>query len=1113
MSSVPLILCRFDLRSVRRPASAAHIVGVTLLALIISCLPCQTIHTRAQTAPANAAALTSQSAESSVTNVLKTDAPTERELKGGASDSFRLKLTSGQFLHVIVEQKGIDVVVALFAPDGRQITTMDSPNANQGAEPIVAIAEQSGDYRIEVRSPNNKASAGRYEIAIIAQREATSKDQEHVSAERAFAEGQRLRSQRTAPSRQAAIKNFELALPYFQSVADLDRQALTLLAISFAFADSSEFREALDNLRQVLPLTRALGNQNLEGAALNLTGGAYDVLGDIYLALDYYRRALVLFRATRNRSAEASVLNNLGKIYNDIADWQKAVEYYSNALQLFRALGDRRRESIVLNNIGVVFDTTGESEKALDLFQQSLLLRRALGDKALEADALNSIGTAYRLLGETKKALDYYNQALPLRRVVGDRRLEATTLDSIGTVYAALGQPEQALEQHRQALQLQRAVENPRGQAVSLGNIAYVYSLLGQPQKAIENYNEALSLFRRIGDLNSQALMLQGISRVERDRGHLTEALTLVEEALRMFEEVRARAESQQLRSSYFASKQDAYKLAIEVLMKEHANDRSQGHDAEALQASERGRARSLLEMLNEAHVDIRQGVSSELIARERELNQLLNAKAQRQIQLKAQKGSEQEIATLEKEIGALEDDYLQTQATIRKNSPQYAALTQPQPLGLKEIQQQLDQDTVLLEYSLGDERSYVWVVTPNSLKSLELPKREQIEKSARQVYELLTSRSLFKSLETAEQRQQRIAQADSQMLEASRGLSQMIIAPVASELGNKRLVIVADGALQYVPFAALPLPSSRESGVGGLESKTVGNRTPDSRLQTRDSARPLIIDHEVVSLPSASALAVQRKSLFGRKLAPNAVAVIADPVFSATDERLKASVRIGDRKQTQTDDVSSTRIIEHLADDSGKLVIRRLQFTRQEAEQILAVAPKTGNLKAIDFKANRATAISGELSKYRYVHFATHGYLDSDRPDLSAVVLSLVDEQGKPQDGFLRAREIYNLNLPAELVVLSACQTGLGKEIKGEGLVGLTRGFMYAGARRVVVSLWNVNDKATAELMQRFYRRMLKDHQSPAASLRAAQIEMWQQKQWQSPYYWAAFVLQGEWK
>jgi CHAT domain-containing protein len=169
--------------------------------------------------------------------------------------------------------------------------------------------------------------------------------------------------------------------------------------------------------------------------------------------------------------------------------------------------------------------------------------------------------------------------------------------------------------------------------------------------------------------------------------------------------------------------------------------------------------------------------------------------------------------------------------------------------------------------------------------------------------------------------------------------------------------------------------------------------------------------------------------------------------------------------------------------------------------------------MEAVGFKANLATATGPDLSRYRYVHFATHGYFDSEHPNLSGLVLSLVDEQGRPQDGFLGANEIYNLQLPAELVVLSACETGLGKEVKGEGLVGLTRGFMYAGAARVMVSLWSVSDKATSELMQRFYRRLLQDRQRPAAAMRAAQVEMFRQPRWQQPYFWAAFTLQGEWR
>ena len=246
---------------------------------------------------------------------------------------------------------------------------------------------------------------------------------------------------------------------------------------------------------------------------------------------------------------------------------------------------------------------------------------------------------------------------------------------------------------------------------------------------------------------------------------------------------------------------------------------------------------------------------------------------------------------------------------------------------------------------------------------------------------------------------------------------------------------------------------------------------------------------------------------------------MIADPVFDRSDVRL-TGVPATSEAEAATRSLDDQRSIGHLAEKTAaasngtarKYVIPRLPYTRQEAKRLLTLAPNA-SFGALDFQASRAAALNPALGQYRYIHFATHGVLDSERPGLSSLLLSMVDEKGKAQDGFLRANDIYNLKLPAELVVLSACQTGLGKEIKGEGLVGLTRGFMYAGAARVMVSLWNVNDQATAELMTRFYQKMLKDGERPAAALRAAQVELWKQKQWKAPFYWAAFTLQGEWK
>jgi CHAT domain-containing protein len=315
-------------------------------------------------------------------------------------------------------------------------------------------------------------------------------------------------------------------------------------------------------------------------------------------------------------------------------------------------------------------------------------------------------------------------------------------------------------------------------------------------------------------------------------------------------------------------------------------------------------------------------------------------------------------------------------------------------------------------------------------------------------------------------------------------------------------LAIVASGALEYVPFAALPHPSA-------------------------SNYQPLIANHEVVNLPSATALAMIRRETSVRGAGMKTLAMLADPVFDANDPRLglrkkkkSGAGRAGVRVRSAYSLNASSTINPELARSAGDFrasALRngfsRLPFSRDEAETIAKFVPKNSLLKAMGFQANRATAIGAELGRYRIIHFATHGLLNSERPLLSGLVLSLFDENGKPQDGFLRMHEIYNLQLPADLVVLSACQTALGKEIKGEGLVGLTRGFMHAGADRVVASLWQVDDLATAELMKRFYRGMLQDGMRPAAALRAAQIEIMKHKRWAAPYYWAGFILQGEYK
>jgi len=993
-----------------------------------------------------------------------------RELKGGETHSYRISLTANQFLHAVVIQEGIDLVTAAFAPDNKQLTESDNPTGEWGVEPVVLLASTTGEYRVDVRAPDSKAPAGRYRIKIIALRDASSIDKDHANAQLLFDEARKLRVQQNAAAKRASIEKYQQALPAFRAAEDTERQALTLYSIGLSYRGLNEPRAALEYFDQTLPLVITLGDRRLEATTETNIGGMLHILGDVGKALDHQHRALELAREIGFRVTEGSALSNIGKIYSDLADWQTALEYYAQALTVFRASGLKPYEAITLGNIGIAYHQSGEQEKALEYLEQSLPIIRAAGNKNSEAYTLLNIGRVYRRLGDFEEALSYYDQALAIQQQTGNRADASETLDEYGLVYSAQGHYDKALAHHRQALEIQRATGNVRREAVALTNLGDTYRLSGEPEKALEQYHQALAIFRSIDDLSTAAVALEGIARTEQKRGKLADARKYIEESLALRETVRSRSGSLQLRASYRATIEKAYEFYIDVLMQQKL-------DADALHASERGRARSLLEQLSEARIDIRQGVDSSLIEKERDLTRVLNAKAQREMTLKARKGSSDEITRVQREISELEDQYQQVQAAIRKSSPQYSALTQPQPLDLKGIQRELDPNTVLLEYSLGEERSYVWVITQNSLKTYALPQRQEIENVARRVSGSLAARSTT-VVESAAQRRERIARADAEFEKAASELSRMILAPASAEFGKKRLVVVADGALQYVPFAALSVASNRR----------------------------LIVDHELVSLPSASAFALQRQILANRPLAPETVAVIADPVFSTNDVRLNPGARVNE--------LASTRIIEHgPGGPGGQLSIPRLPFTRWEADQILAVSPAGSTLKAVGFNANRAVAGNGELSHYRYVHFATHGYVDTERAGFSAVVLSMFDKDGKPQDGFLRTHDIYNLKLPAELVVLSACETGLGKEVTGEGLEGLTRAFMYAGARRVVVSLWNVNDKATASLMQRLYTEMLRSNKTPAAALRAAQIEMLRARQWQSPYFWAPFVMQGEWK
>ncbi|MEK0178088.1 MAG: CHAT domain-containing protein [Oscillatoriales cyanobacterium] len=791
--------------------------------------------------------------------------------------------------------------------------------------------------------------------------------------------------------------------------------------------------------------------------------------------------ALKLYRSAGDRLQEAIILNNIGFVYNDLGEQQKALQYFNQSLPVSRAIGDRRWEATALHNIGGIYDNLGEQQKALDYYNQSLPLSRAVGDRSGEATTLNQIGGIYSNLGEQQKALDYLNQSLLLiraigDRAIGDRRREARFLSNIGAIYDNLGEQQKALDYYNQSLLLSRALGDRSGEALTLNQIGVMYNNLGEQQKALDYFNQSLPLSRAVGDPSGEALTLHNIAHNKRDRGNLTEALNDIEASIKIIENLRTKIASPELRSSYFATVQNYYEFYIDVLMQLHKTNPKSGYDTKALEASERSRARSLLELLQETNTNIREGISPDLLQQENRAKQQLDAiEKQRIEELSRPNPNPAKIDEIDKQRLALLQQYQQIQTQIRSTSPRYAALTQPKPLTFPEIQKQiLDEKTILLQYSLGEARSYLWVVTSTGLTSYELPKRADIETAARNFRDAVTS-------ETQRNIPQRVA-------EASANLGQLILQPAAAQLGDKRLLIVPDGVLHYTPFPALTLPP-----------------TPGQNTNV-----PLITQHEIITLPSASTLAILRQNYADRKPPSQTLAILADPVFSPDDERIKGKITEATTEKLEANNLGLNRSLR--ASDL-KWPPKRLPFTRQEAQTISSLFASASSRPIFDFDASRTTATDGSLANYQIVHFATHGMANSKNPELSGIVMSTVDDKGNLVNGFLRLTDIFNLKLAANLVVLSACQSGMGQNVKGEGMVGLTRGFMYAGAQRVAVSLWSVDDEGTAVLMQKFYQKMLQQKLAPAAALRAAQMEMMQQEKWKSPYYWAAFTLQGEWK
>jgi len=820
-------------------------------------------------------------------------------------------------------------------------------------------------------------------------------------------------------------------------------QAEALAARGEALDFAGERSQSDDYLLRARDLFATAKNTNGQARAVSVL--AYHALfsGEQTQGLKAASQALQLWSSTANHHGIAWIRSILGTFAIESGEFETAQCNYRAAMPVFREIGNKDDEGGVLNGLGFVSREMGDWENSLHYYEMARATFASVHDQPGEIEAIRGIGYALTAIGSRRPLLSLYKSELRIARQAGDPVAVAQALEDIGAGYEGERKYPQAEAFYRQSLEAFRS-------ANYLYNEGEVLIRLGHLQATQEKYAQSIASFELSNKLKTQTAQIERIAKIQYELASVylrmnrpQDALAAIERTIGIIEKQRISISHFDSRASYFASVHQYYALYVQILMMLHQQQRDAGFAEKAFDASERGKVRSLLDLVTTSSQD---APCDELLA------QQLNTDT---------------------------DD-----AIKRVNLVTTAAAGST--LTMAEVQDQLeDHDTALAEYALGDEKSYLWIIGKHFVSSHELPPAQQIKKLV-ETYRRRLLPPAWKSGESAAEYQARARALDNQLQASARQLSRWLLGPLQGT-NAKRILIVPDASLQYLPFAALPFP-----GATGRE-------------------KPLVSVQEIITLPSASVLAGLRRAAANKSPPTVTAAIFADPVFEPDDPRV-SGVRVPAKSNSQDRPVALTRAIQ----DLGKgTYIPRLPASRNEANAIATVLrardPKSVRV-ALDFDANRDNILKEGLTQFRLVHFATHGLVDTRYPERSGLILSLIDRRGRKGDGYLRLADIYGLKLSADLVVLSACESALGQDLSSEGIIGLPRAFLHAGAKSVIASLWKVDDDATAKLMTDLYARMERG-ETASSALRNAQVDMMKDEQWSKPYYWAAFVLQGDYR
>ena len=832
------------------------------------------------------------------------------------------------------------------------------------------------------------------------------------------------------------IDLFRNALLESENANDRTLTVMASLHLAFGQIRQGDPVSALTNINRSLSLTDELNDDRLRAIVKVGLGFAYSVMDSKQEALNAYRSAELLFPEDMDWLEKARLSNGIATVYGDYGDFAQSLSYRRKALELYKRAGYLSGQLATLPSLATMLFISGDRASAEQMLDEASQLAKNLNEEFY-----------FGIIEEFRAKIDLES---------GDYGSAVKSFLRAAALYKKL------------KLNLPR-IENDLGLA---------YEKAGSMEDARIHYSTALDANLKAQDLIPAAENLYNLARLHRSFGEDELALQQISKSVSMTDYLSKNVGNSGLGTRYFSRSIDRFQLFISLLMKKHDRGLQDDFAMQALLAAERSRGRSMLERLVLSEANFFADADPMSVQKEKEVRISLNAKSDILTDLLGRDGDKDQIIKVSGEINELQNRLEEIKADLKQKSPVYSAIKDPPPFDVADFQENvLDDRSVLLEFSLGNDESYLWVVAKNGLDAYVLPPRAQIEGRIESLRSLLAARQIT-SGETIDEHQKRIAEAEQKYWPEARELSKMVLGQAADKIKNKRLIVVPDGKLHYFPLSALPLPDS-------------------------ENDEPLVQTNEVIYQPSAQTLALLTKT-HNKPLAQRRdLLIFSDPVFTTSDSRLS-----GNGEQTANTEVTrsdSFRFVESLSS------LARLPGSGTEAASITDIVGGSTIDAFSGFAATREQLLNAKLADYKILHFATHGVINNERPELSGIVMSRYNKNGHQIDEFIRLADIYAMHLNADLVVLSACETGTGKEVRGEGIMGLNSAFLQAGASTVLASLWKVEDGASQILMKEFYTGISSGGLTPSESLRRAQMKLAADPRYRSPFYWAAFTLQGD--